>query len=85
MCRGGGIGEERYVPNSFAYGGGSHLETNSVRWELIRRGIFMLHLYFVAFGAVAAANIIAVIVIAATMKRDRSRLWPLWLWPNLPK
>jgi hypothetical protein len=62
-----------------------HLETNSVRWELIRRGIFMLHLYFVAFGAVAAANIIAVIAIAATMKRDRSRLWPLWLWPNLPK
>jgi hypothetical protein len=45
----------------------------------------MLHLYFVAFGAVAAANIIAVIAIAATMKRDRSRLWPLWLWPNLPK
>jgi hypothetical protein len=45
----------------------------------------MLHLYFFAFGAVAAANIIAVVAIAAMIKRDRSRFWPLWLWPNVPK
>jgi hypothetical protein len=37
----------------------------------------MLHLYFAAFGAVVAANIVAVIAIAATIKRDR--YWPLWL------
>jgi hypothetical protein len=30
----------------------------------------MLHLYFAVFGAVAAANIIAVIAIAATIKRE---------------
>jgi|RhiMethySRZTD1v2_1073278.scaffolds.fasta_scaffold1444787_2 hypothetical protein len=45
----------------------------------------MLHLYFAAFGAVVAANIIVVIAMAATIKRDRSRFWPLWLWPNVPK
>jgi hypothetical protein len=45
----------------------------------------MLHLYFAAFGAVAAANIIAVVAIAATMNRDRSRFWLPWLWPNVPK
>ena len=33
----------------------------------------MLHLYFAAFGAVAAANVIAVIAIAAMIKRTRSR------------
>jgi hypothetical protein len=43
----------------------------------------MLHLYFAAFGAVVAANIIAFIAIAATIKRDR--YWPLWLLPNVPK
>jgi hypothetical protein len=44
----------------------------------------MLHLYFAAFGAVVAANIVAIIAIAAaTIKRDR--YWPLWLWPNVPK
>jgi len=42
----------------------------------------MLHLYFAAFGAVVAANIVAV-AIAATIKRDR--YWPLQLWPNVPK
>src|SRR6185369_13380117 len=31
----------------------------------------------------AAANIIAVVAIAAAIKRDRSRFWPLWLWPNV--
>jgi hypothetical protein len=41
----------------------------------------MLHLYFAAFGAVAAANVIAVIAIAAMIKRTRSRFWPRWLWP----
>jgi len=41
----------------------------------------MLHLYFAAFGAVVAANIVAIIAIAATIKRDR--YWPLWLWPNV--
>jgi len=45
----------------------------------------MLHLYFAPFGAVAAANVIAVIAIAATIKRARSRFWPRWLWPNVPK
>jgi hypothetical protein len=60
------------------------LETNTLRWELIRRGNPMLHLYFAAFGAVAA-NIIAVIAIAPTIRRDRSRFWPLWLWPKVPK
>jgi hypothetical protein len=45
----------------------------------------MLHLYFVAFGAVAAANIIAVVAIAGTIKRDQSPFLPLWLWPNVPK
>jgi hypothetical protein len=45
----------------------------------------MLHLYLAAFGAVAAANVIAVIAIAATINRDRSRFWPLWPWPNVPK
>jgi len=45
----------------------------------------MLHLYFAAFGAVAAANIIAVIAIATTIKRDRSRFWPLRQWPNVSK
>jgi hypothetical protein len=45
----------------------------------------MLHLYFAALGAVVAANIIAVVAIAATIKRDRSRFWPLWLWPNALK
>jgi hypothetical protein len=45
----------------------------------------MLQLYFAAFGAVAAANIIAVIAIAATIKRVRSRFWPLWLWPQVLK
>jgi hypothetical protein len=45
----------------------------------------MLQLYFAAFGAVAAANIIAVIAIAATIKRVRSRFWPLWLWSKVPK
>jgi hypothetical protein len=44
----------------------------------------MLHLYFAAFGAVVAANIIVVVAIVATIKRDRSRFW-LWLWPNVPK
>ena len=48
-------------------------------------GIPMLQLYFAAFGAVVAANIIVVIAMAATIKRDRSRFWPLWLWPNVPK
>ena len=43
----------------------------------------MVHLYAVTFGAVAAANIIAVVAIAAAIKRDRSRFWPLWLWPNV--
>ena len=33
----------------------------------------MVHLYVVTFGAVAAANIIAVVAIAAAIKRDRSR------------
>ena len=43
----------------------------------------MLHLYFAAFGAVVTANIVAILAIAATIKRDR--YWPLWLWPNVPK
>jgi hypothetical protein len=43
----------------------------------------MLHLYFVAFGAVVIANIIAILAIVATITRDR--YWPLWLWPNVPK
>jgi len=45
----------------------------------------MLQLYFAAFGAVVAANIIGVIAIAATIKREPSRFWPLWLRPNVPK
>jgi len=43
----------------------------------------MLHLYFVAFCVVVVANIVAVLAIAATIKRDRYR--PIWLWPNVPK
>jgi hypothetical protein len=45
----------------------------------------MLQLYLAAFGAVVAANIMAVLAIAATTKSDRSRFWPLRLWPNVPK
>jgi hypothetical protein len=40
-----------------------------------------LHLYLTAFGAVVAANIIAVVAIAATTRRSREplkRLWPKW-------
>ena len=40
----------------------------------------MLHLYFAAFGAVEL-RMIAVIAIAAMIKRTRSRFWPRWLWP----
>jgi len=42
----------------------------------------MVHLYLAAIAAVAAANLIAVFAIAATIKRDRSSFWPIWLWPN---
>jgi hypothetical protein len=38
----------------------------------------MVHLYFAAFGAVIVANIVAVIALAATMKRDLSRFWRHW-------
>jgi len=44
----------------------------------------MVHLYFAAIGAVAAANVIAIIAIAATIKRDPSFYWPRWLRPNRP-
>ena len=64
-------------------GAASHVGNNSAGLELICRGNSVLHLYFAAFGAVVAANIVAVIAIAATIKRDR--YWPLWLWPNVPK
>jgi len=38
----------------------------------------MLQLYLAAFGAVVAANVIVVIAIAATIRRDLSRSWRLW-------
>jgi hypothetical protein len=38
----------------------------------------MLQLYLAAFGAVVAANIIVVLVVAATLKRDFTRFWRLW-------
>jgi hypothetical protein len=38
----------------------------------------MLQLYLAAFGAVVAANIIVVLVVAATLKRDLTRFWRLW-------
>jgi hypothetical protein len=38
----------------------------------------MLQLYLVAFGAVVAANIIAVLAIAATTKRDLTLFWRFW-------
>src|SRR5690348_1797841 len=57
-------------------------------WKQIRpdgswstEGIPCWHLYFAAFGAAAAANVIVVIAIAAMIKRTRSRFWPRWLRP----
>ena len=38
----------------------------------------MLQLYLAAFGAVVATNVIVVIAIAATIRRDLSRFWRLW-------
>ena len=41
----------------------------------------MLHLYLTVFGAVVAANIIAVFAIAVSIRRNREplkRLWPKW-------
>ena len=61
----------------------SQMETNSARRELIHRGNSMLHLYLAAFGAVVAANIVAVLAIAVMIKCGR--YWPLSLWPNVPK
>jgi hypothetical protein len=38
----------------------------------------MLHLYLAAVSAVAGANVIVMVAIATTIKRDPSRLWRLW-------
>jgi len=38
----------------------------------------MLHLYFADFGAVVFANIVAVMAIAATMRRDLRRFLSRW-------
>jgi hypothetical protein len=45
----------------------------------------MLHLYFVAFGAVAAANIIAVVAIAAMDKARQEPFLAAMARPNVPK
>jgi len=38
----------------------------------------MLHLYLAAVSAVVVANVIAIIAIATTIRRDLGRLWRLW-------
>jgi hypothetical protein len=51
----------------------------STRWEFIRRGNSMLHLYLAAVSAVVVANVITTIAIATTLRRGPSRFWRLWL------
>jgi hypothetical protein len=38
----------------------------------------MLHLYLATVSAVVVANVIAIIAIATTIRRDASRFWRLW-------
>jgi hypothetical protein len=38
----------------------------------------MLHLYLAAVSAVVMANVIAIIAIATTIRRDSGRLWRPW-------
>ena len=38
----------------------------------------MLHLYLAAVSAVVVANVIAIIAIATTIRRDPGRFWRPW-------
>src|SRR5262245_15863421 len=76
-----GLNPPNFEAAPYGSGGGLTHGTNSARRELIHQGNSMLHLHLAAFGAVVAANIVAVLAIAVMIKCGR--YWPLSLWSNV--